>query len=177
MDDGPKVQFRMNYSDVEDRIVFSGVFADGSEMNLWFTRRLTLGFLGLAQKFSSATAAAGGADTATPTVKEQIASFERDAAVQQADRSTPFAEGEPHKELGKAPLLVTRVTLTPQSDTAVVLQLGLADKRLISFPVSRDTFLTLWDMLEELVRSRSGWLGSVEAPPAQEKAKAQKVLH
>ncbi len=177
MSDGPKTQFRLNYSDLEDRILFTGVFTDGTELNVWFTRRLTFGFLGLARKYTTATAAAGASETMTPKVKEQVASFERDAAVQQADRSTPFSAGQPHKELGKAPLLVNRVTLAPKTENTVSLQFGLPDNRLISLPISRDTVLALWDMTEELVKNRSGWLSPPELGDGAVAATDQPVLH
>ena len=177
MIDSPKVQFRLNYSELEDRILFTGVFTDGTELNVWFTRRLTFGFLSLARKYSAATAVAGGSDAVTPQVKENIASFERDAAAQQADRSTPFAAGQPHKDLGKEPLLLNRVTVAPAAENTVSLQFGLPDNRLISFPVSRDTFLTLWDMVEELVQTRTGWTISPEPESEAAEARDQPVLH
>jgi len=177
MSGSPRVQFRLNYSELEDRILFSGVFSDGTELNLWFTRRLTVGFLGLARKFTAATATAGGSETATAEVKQHIASFEREAAVKQADRSTPFAAGQPHKELGKEPLLPNRVTLAPLAEGTVSLQFGLPDNRLISFPVSRDTFLTLWDMMEELVQARTGWVEALEPRSTVLAARDGQVVH
>lgn len=162
----PRVQFRLSYSDVEDRILFSGTFADGQEMNLWFTRRLAIGFLDLAEEISAATAsvpgAAGSADTATAEMKKEIAAFQKDAAVQSADRATPYDAGTPHRELGTAPLLVNKISVTPQKtgegEDRIVLVFGLTDKRQVSFPIGRGAFLTIWDMVEELVRVKTGWL-------------------
>lgn len=151
----PRVQFKLSYSDVEDRILFSGTFADGQEMNLWFTRRLTLGFLDLAGKVSAATSGPGAAD---PVAKKEIAAFQKDAAVQAADRSTPYDAGTPHQDLGAAPLLVNRISVKPEGEDRVSLVFGLTDQRQISFPIARDAFLTIWDMIDELVRNKTGWL-------------------
>lgn len=173
----PRVQFKLSYSEVEDRILFSGTFADGQEMNLWFTRRLTLGFLDLAGRISAATSGPGAAD---PSVKKEIAAFQKDAAVQAADKSTPYDAGTPHQELGAAPLLVNRVTVTPQrtgeGEDRVSLVFGLIDQRQISFPIGRDAFLTIWDMIDELVRVKTGWLTLPERHAADE-ASAKAVLH
>lgn len=175
----PRVQFRLSYSDVEDRIRFSGTFADGQEMNLWFTRRLTLGFLDLAMEVSAATSAPAAA-AADPAVKKEIAAFQKDAAVQSADRSTPYDGGTPHQELGAAPLLVNRISVTPQrsaeGEDRVTLLFGLTDQRQVSFPIGRDAFLTIWDMMEELVRSKTGWLTTPGKSP-QERRGAGSVLH
>lgn len=173
----PRVQFKLSYSDVEDRIQFSGTFADGQEMNLWFTRRLTLGFLDLAGKVSAATS---GAEAAAAEVKKEIAAFQKDAAVQAADRSTPYDAGTPHQDLGAAPLLVNRVTVTPQrgegSGDRVTLVFGLTDQRQVSFPITRDGFLTIWDMVDELVRTKTGWLDLPERSVA-DTGPAKGVLH
>lgn len=174
----PRVQFRLSYSDVEDRIQFSGTFADGQEVNLWFTRRLTLGFLDLAVEVSAATTPASGA--ADPAVKKEIAAFQKDAAVQAADRSTPYDAGTPHQELGQAPLLVNRISVTPQrtpeGEDRVTLVFGLTDQRQISFPIGRDAFLTIWDMIDELVRTKTGWL-AVSKRAAGDNAGTRNVLH
>lgn len=166
----PRVQFRLSYSDVEDRIRFSGTFADGQEMNLWFTRRLTLGFLDLATEVSAATSSPATA-AADPAVKKEIAAFQKDAAVQAADRATPYDGGTPHQELGETPLLVNRITVTPQrvgeGEERVTLVFGLTDQRQVSFPIARDAFLTIWDMVEELVRSKTGWLTTPQKQPGR----------
>ncbi len=174
----PRVQFRLSYSDVEDRIQFSGTFADGQEMNLWFTRRLTLGFLDLAIEVSAATTPASGA--ADPAVKKEIAAFQKDAAVQSADRSTPYDAGTPHQELGQTPLLVNRISVTPQrtaeGEERITLLFGLTDQRQVSFPLGRDAFLTIWDMIDELVRMKTGWL-AVTPRAAGERPGKRNVLH
>lgn len=169
----PRVQFKLSYSEVEDRILFSGTFADGQEMNLWFTRRLTLGFLNLAGKVSAATSGTGAAD---PVAKKEIAAFQKDAAVQAADRSTPYDAGTPHQELGAAPLLINRVSVKPEGEDRVSLVFGLTDQRQISFPIARDAFLTIWDMIDELVRSKTGWLSPSENL-AREGHPSRNVLH
>ncbi len=157
-----RVQFRLSYSEVEDRILYSGTFADGQEMNLWFTRRLTLGFLELADRVSVSTSGV----SANPTAMKEVAAFQKDAAMQSADLSTPYDGGAPHQELGEAPLLVTKVTVKPEGEGRITLTFGLADKRQISFPVARDVFLTIWNLIDELVRKKTGWL-SVQSPMSQ----------
>ena len=152
-----KLQFRVSYSEVEDRILLSGSFVDGKELNLWLTRRLTFGLTGLAQKFAAQTT-----KVENPVLKDQMADFERDAASRSSDRATPYEGGTPHKELGEAPLLVNRLTLKPEGEERVILQFGVTDGRLISFPIPRKTFLAIWDMMEELIRVRTGWLESPE---------------
>lgn len=152
-----KLQFRVSYSEVEDRILLSGSFVDGSELSLWLTRRLTFGLTDLAKSFLTQTS-----KTENPELRERMADFERDAATRVADRNTPYEGGKPHEALGETPMLVNRLTIKPEGDARVVLQFGIIDGRMISFPIPRQTFLAIWDMMEELIRTRTGWL---EAPP------------
>ena len=175
--DGRKAQFRMTYSELEDRVLFTGVFVDGTQVNVWLTRRLAFGFLDLAQRFSDATAAGAATDgaAAPPAVKQEITAFEKQAAVQQADLSSPFVSGQPHKDLGNMPLLVTRLSLVPLTEGAVSVRFGLPDRRELSFPVARDTFLTLWNMLEGLIRDRTGW--RTVSPRTEPEPAARAVLH
>lgn len=154
-----KLQFRVSYSDVEDRILLSGSFVDGSELSLWLTRRLTFGLTDLAKSFVTQTS-----KTENPELRDRMVDFERDAATRVADRKTPYEGGTPHQDLGSQPLLVNRLTIKPESGEQgerVTLQFGVIDGRMISFPIPRQTFLAIWNMIEELIRTRTGWL---EAP-------------
>ena len=179
--DKRKMQFRLAYSELEDRVLFTGVFIDGTQVNLWLTRRLVLGLMGVARKFSDATAVlgAGGSSVASAPapIKQEIASFQREAAVRQADFDSPFVAGEPHKDLGTAPLLVNRVSLVPGEEGAVTIHFGLTDRRDLSFPVTRETFLTLWNMLERLVKERTDWLSDGAVTADAGTASGAAVMH
>lgn len=167
-----QLQFRVSYSEVEDRLFLFGTFADQKELKVILTRRLTLGFLGLAEKFSNHTT-----PVQDPVSKSQVVEFERDAATQSADRSKPYEGGEPHQELGDQPILCNRISINPASEDRVILHIGLVTGKQVSFPLARKTFYAVWDMVAEIVRDRTGWANATDLPVARAKPSQPTVLH
>lgn len=167
-----QLQFRISYSEVEDRLFLSGTFADQKELKLILTRRLTLGFLGLAEKFSNHVT-----PVQDPVGKAQVAEFEREAATQEADRTQPYKGGEPHQDLGGDPILCNRISIAPAGDERVMLHIGLVTGKQVSFPLARKTFYAVWDMIAEIVRDRTGWAASAELSTANKNMDQPTVLH
>ncbi len=167
-----QLQFRVSYSEVEDRLFLSGTFADGKELKLVLTRRLTLGFLDLAGKFSDHTT-----PVKDPVVKTHVVEFERDAASQSADRSRPYKGGTPPVELGEDPVLCIKISLSPKDQGRVQLNIGLVNGKQVSFPLARKTFYAVWDMIVEIVRDRTGWTKASDLPTARPQPGPSTVLH
>jgi len=167
-----QLQFRISYSEVEDRLFFYGTFADQKELKVILTRRLTLGFLGLAEKFSDHTT-----PVQDPVSKSQVVEFERDAASQAADRTKPYKGGEPHHELGGDPVLCNRISINPAGEDRVTLNIGLVTGKQVSFPLARKTFYAVWDMIAEIVRDRTEWAKAADLPTARSVPNQSTVLH
>lgn len=171
--DGPRLQFRVQYHQEEDRILLSGAFPNGSSMALWLTRHLAFGFIDIAGRVARDTAAAADPDT-----QAQIADFDREAASRSVDRESGYAGGR--NTLGPDPVLINRIGLTPRDNGEVTVVFGLTDKRDLSFSLPRKTFLALWDLLEELVRTKTPWLTMpdfAEVALSGSAGESPKVLH
>jgi len=167
-----QLQFRVSYSEVEDRLFLYGTFADQKELKVIMTRRLALGFLELAEKFSDHTT-----PIQDPVSKSQVVEFERDAASQAADRTKPYKGGEPHQELGDQPILSNRISISPATEDRVTLHIGLVTGKQVSFPLARKTFYAVWDMIAEIVRDRTGWANAADLPTARTMPNQSTVLH
>ena len=167
-----QLQFRVSYSEVEDRLFLNGTFADRKELKIILTRRLTLGFLGLAEKFSDYVT-----PVQDPVSKSQVVEFERDAATQSADRTKPYQGGEPHQDLGEDPILCNRISISPAGEDKITLHIGLVTGKQVSFPLARKTFYAIWDMIAEIVRDRTGWTDTAKLSTARTAPNPSTVLH
>ena len=108
---------------VEDRLRIRGSFPDGAQVTLMLTRRLVHNLLGSVGQVAEKMVPAE--KVATPQAKKAVASFKREAAVQQADFSKKFEGGEPHPELGAEVQLVTEFQISPQDDGKIRLRIVL----------------------------------------------------
>ncbi len=114
-------QLSVNYLQEQDRILLRINTTDGAELRLWFTRRLTLGLTPLLtnlvadmvakqEALASPHSVAAAADTQT---KAMLAEFKKEASLQKSDFATPFKDLPAQLPLGREPLLVTEVNMTP----------------------------------------------------------------
>ena len=105
------LQFAVAYLTVEERLRISGSFPDGAEVTLMLTRPLVRNLLGSVGQVAEMMVPAE--KVATRQAKKAVASFKREAAIQQADFSKKFEGGEPHPELGAEAQLVTEFQISP----------------------------------------------------------------
>ncbi len=119
-------QLSATYLAEQDRILVRINTTDAEELRLWFTRRLLLGLRPLLDRLmaeqlvlfeSSVTSGA-----ATDDMKKMLADFRKAELLQQADFGTPYKEQQAALPLGEAPLLVTEVNVTPQSDRRLAME-------------------------------------------------------
>ncbi len=115
-------QLNLRYEPDQDRLMARINSTTGLEIRLWFTRRLTIGFLPLLRRLTDeqitradALAAAAGAPQAPadPKLREFLNEFKKDAALQQSDFHTPFKESTDSPATGEEPMLVAEIALTP----------------------------------------------------------------
>ena len=118
-------QVTLTFVPEQDRLLMRVNSPQGEEFRVWFTRRLLLALLphwrrgaGWSEP-SDATQSASHADHAHAAMTQMVQQFQREATLQQADFSTPFADQPSALPLGAEPLLVTHAKLTPSSDGRV----------------------------------------------------------
>jgi hypothetical protein len=136
-------QLSINYLHEPDRILARINTTDGKELRLWFTRRLTLGFMpmlnnAVAQWISRREAAQSAlispAATADLPTQRLWADFKRSEALQKADLHTPY-QAPSDWPLGSEPLLITQVQVTPLDNGQ--LQVGFIEN--LSPPTANET--------------------------------------
>lgn len=127
-----KVQISCSYTPEEDRILMRARLTD-KDARMWFTRRMTLQFLGSINKIFDHLS---GVQAQPQEQRQAVSEFRRDAAVSQANFQTPYEDDglEPYPADG--PLLVkklnvaaldnggVRLTFTGSTKDGVRLNLG-----------------------------------------------------
>lgn len=147
------LQFSTSYLGVEDRLLLQASFPDETEIKLLLTRRMTRGLLQAMDKLSEALVRG---DVARPEVKRQVASFTREAAVDQADFSQKYVQGRPHPYMAGGPRLVTEVSLTPESGEQVAVQLKLDKGERLKFALPASALWSLAHLVEQQAE-KAGW--------------------
>ncbi len=170
---GAAMQFRIGYSMQEDRVLLCIAAADGTEVKLWLTRRMTLRFCTVARKFATETAH-GRSDT----VRRHVSAFERAAAAEQSDRQSQYRGGTPHPTYGEQPRLAVKASLTPKEGGEIALQFVVDGGTGISFSLDRSSFLAFWDLLDSIVHGKTGWYGdALDSFTIENPAQQSAVLH
>lgn len=115
-------QLSVNYVQEHDRVLVRINTVDDEELRLWFTRRLTLGFLPLLSKVV-AEQVAKTERVRSPYIaasdeqsQQLLADFKKVESVRGSDFATPYKEQPSALPLGAEPLLVTEINLTPLSN-------------------------------------------------------------
>ena len=115
-------QISIRYREDHDRILVDINTGADAEVQVWLTRRMTLRLWPLLNRvvidhfaIPSDAKTDGFVNLATmdTQTKTMLADFKRDEVLQKADFSTPYKNGATLHPLGKNPLLVTEVNLTP----------------------------------------------------------------
>ena len=105
-------QFRIEFVPAEDRLLFRMSTTDGSEVRLWFTRRLVKRAWPLLNTLLERDPQV--VTQSDPLARRSVVAFQRDAAVAQTDFSKKYETGEARTlPLGDAPVLVTKLSATP----------------------------------------------------------------
>ena len=116
-------QLSVCYQPDQDRILISLNTTDGQELQVWLTRRITLGLWPMFNRIAidhfavPADAKTDGfvdlkaLDQKTRTV---LADMRRQEVLQTLDFKTPYKTGAAGKPLGDTPLLLTEINLTPR---------------------------------------------------------------
>ncbi len=160
------LQFSINYLPTEDRLVLKGAFPDSTEVQLWLTRRLTQGLLGAIEQYSTHVVSSAIAD---PGLKAQVASFTREAAVEQSNYGQPYQQGKLHPLMGAGPRLVTTVNLKPQENDRVAVTLILDKGERLNFALPNSGLFALLHLIQQAAE-KAGWALGI-ATPAQRPAK------
>ncbi len=112
-------QLQISYIAEQDRLLTRINTQDGAEVRLWLTRRLVRRLWPGLIKASEAVALEGRAACRVGEARGMMTDMAREAALSQADFSTPFESQPASLPLGQEPLLVTRVDLSPQPGAMV----------------------------------------------------------
>lgn len=143
-------QLSVAYVAEQDRILVRVNTREGSELQFWFTRRLTLGLSPLMDKVMADLGARQSGVAAQQfasmdaLAKKAVTEFQRGNSLQNADFATPYKAAEPAVQLFSDPLLVTEVNIAPLANGQ--LRLSFSEK-LPAGPVPRSFQLALSEQL------------------------------
>jgi hypothetical protein len=165
------LQFSVRYDAAQDRMLLLASFPDETEIRAWLTRRLVKGLMAqsgaLAEKMVPPQVAA-------PEAKREVAQFQREAALQQANFRKGFERGKPHPQLGEEIRLVTEIRMTPKGKNSLQVRLVLDNAKFVEWMIPRETFWGLLHLVERQAR-RAEWAldaAPTPAPAAQQKQPA-----
>ena len=158
-----QLQFSARYDAAQDRMLLLAAFPDGTEVRAWLTRRLVRSLMGQTGKLAETMVPP---QIAAPEVKKEVAQFQREAAVQQANFRKGFERGKPHPELGDDIRLVTEIRMTPKGKNGLHIRLVLDNEKYVEWLIPRETFWGLMHLIERQAR-RAEWNldTTVAAPP------------
>lgn len=127
-------QLSVSFDERQDRLLLRLSTQTHEEFRFWLTRRMTSRLLpALEQCVVRQEASQPGVAAPDPGTQQMLSELKRDAFMQQADFSTPFASQTPTLPLGSEPLLVTDAHFNLESGGALRIQLlekspGVSDK-------------------------------------------------
>lgn len=118
---GPLRQLQVRFDPEQDRLLLRASTQRNAELRCWLTRRMVR--LLWPRLMEGLSRRAQAESKAPEEVREQVAAFRREEALQKADFSKPYDEvPEVTLPLGDAPVLVTRISVRP-TEKGLVLQL------------------------------------------------------
>jgi len=127
-------QLSVSFDERQDRLLLRLSTQAREEFRFWITRRMTSRLLPILEQCVVRQEASQPGVTATdPNTQQMLSELKRDAFMQQADFSTPFASQKPTLPLGSEPLLVTDAHFNLEPGGALRIQLlekspGVPDK-------------------------------------------------
>lgn len=173
-------QISVTYVPAQDRCLVRINTLAGDALQLWFTRRLTLGLMPglnraaseqqLRRHLALAASANAPAPSAWPIAQrraELLAGFQKEATIDPDDFKTPFKEQPAAWPLGAEPLVITDVKLTLQPNGKIDLQLvQKSDQQVRHITLSMHPQLTqgLLHLLAEALK-KSQWESVPAMPP------------
>lgn len=160
------LQFSVRYDAAQDRMQLLAAFPDGTEVRAWMTRRLVKNLLGMSGQVAEKMVPQ---QVVEPEAKKEVAQFQREAAVQQANFRKGFQRGTPHPELGEELRLITEIRIQPKENGGVHMRLALDNNKTVAWLIPSQTY---WGLLHLIERQsvRAEWDFVAKAPaPAQEK--------
>ena len=168
-------QLSVRYLPEQDRILLSVNTTDGQELDLWLTRRITLGLWPQLNRITTehfavpANAKSDGfvdLNALDVQTRKALADSRRQELLQSADFKTPYRAGTSQRPLGQTPLLATEITMTPTTGQQVAIdfkeQLGPAgSSRAVQLALQPQLVFSLVHMLGQALE-HTQWLSPVE---------------
>ncbi len=118
-------QLSVSHDERQDRLLLRLNTQHAHEFRFWLTRRMALRLLpAMEQSVVRQEATQLGMATADPTSQQMLTELKRDAFLQVADFSTPYARQVQQLPLGSEPLLITdtQISLQSQGDLQMIFQ-------------------------------------------------------
>ncbi len=157
-------QLNVQYLPEQDRLLARVNTTTGLEFRLWLTRRLTIALLPMLRKVSGdqlqrvvdAEPVEPGITPKDPKVRELLAEFKKEQALQQADFKTLYKAPAPDAPTDE-PLLVSEVQMTPLSNGQVEVKFSAkvpepAKSRELKMALDAKMMQGLQHLLEKSVR-------------------------
>jgi hypothetical protein len=166
-------QLQASYQIEQDRILLRMNTRTREVFSLWLTRRMLKGFLPhltqLVTRSQPDTSNLISHDSAQP---DALANFQKQESVALADYATPFAGASPLQNAANAPLLVTKVHLTPLGDAGMRLgfeeqEAGSDSTRSIEVTLALPVLHNLVHLLEMVLPHADWGMVSAAQPPPE----------
>lgn len=172
-------QLSVSFDERQDRLLLRLSTQDHEEFRFWLTRRMTARLLPVVeQSVARLEASQPGVAAPDPSAQQMLSELKRDAFLQKADFSTPFASQATQLPLGADPLLVTDAHFNFQPGGALGIQLqekspGVPDKS-----CQMNLQAALVHGLVHLIRQalgQTGWALGLDAPAAPQQPDADET--
>lgn len=123
-------QLSVSHDERQDRLLLRLNTQDGKEFRFWLTRRMAIRLVpAMDQSVARLEAAQPGIAAADASSQQILNELKRDAFLQTADFSTPYAAQSQHLPLGEEPFLVTdaQLSLQPNGSLQITFQKKTGD--------------------------------------------------
>lgn len=155
-------QVQITYVAAEDRLLLR-VASNADEFRFWLTRRFVAALRPqLAQRLARQPHISVQAN---PDARRGLLELEREHAVSRADFATPFRTTERQLPLGAQPVLLTRFTLRPGDDGALVLGLAPAQGQGIDLTLQAALVHNILVLLDGALGAADWQLGTPVSAP------------
>jgi len=156
------LQFSVRYDAAQDRMKLMAAFPDGTEVRAWMTRRLVKNLLGMSGRVAEKMVPQ---QVVAPEAKKEVAQFQREAAVQQANFRKGFQGGTPHPDLGEELRLITEIRINPKEGGGIRMKLALDNGKFVAWQIPGETYWGLLHLIERQAQ-RAEWDFAPKAAPA-----------
>lgn len=160
-------QLSVSFDERQDRLLLRLSTQAHEEFRFWLTRRMTSRLLPTLEKcVVRLEASQPGVAAPDPGSQQMLSELKRDAFMQKADFSTPFASQTPVLPLGSEPLLVTDAHFNLESGGALRIQLLEKSPDVTDKSCQMNLQAALVHGLVHLIRQalgQTGWAMGLEA--------------